>query len=405
MSSGNIAKIPPGWIEDVLNRSVLDFQNFDEVWICGDIDLEGVRNTEPSEEGYLRMLFNDGTIVAITSNQISSSGKKDTFIQPLAISMLPPKISKIAKIEFVWYPKGWPAGKDLPLSAIEKVDEIIASWTEFSIPEAKIWEMMRQAVLANLDIGLVVEDRWFPIEDVEKFLAEFSGGEPEREAVRFVLGEIIESGEGLVIDADGSTEALDCEAIRCRTNSLHLFLVGTWGEFGLDILSNIGFSGKDADEYYSRQLEKPVSFGKFLRGIKEQYEERSLLSRFPWPEGALSGLCGLLHDLVIKAVTEGIGRANAQATKLRGKIRSKAVGWSWLCTQKKESGQEWHFEQSSRDLGGDWILPVTELWEIAEEIISCEKEQIKELSETYVTAMKEFKVTSGCSEPLTPVEV
>ena len=52
--------------------------------------------------------------------ELESGDKKDTsFIQHLALSMLPPFLPSIVDIKANWVPKGWSDGKELPKESLE----------------------------------------------------------------------------------------------------------------------------------------------------------------------------------------------------------------------------------------------------------------------------------------------
>ena len=119
----------------------------------------------------------------------------------------------------------------------------------------------------------------------------------------------------------------------------------------------------------------------------------SLLQRFPWSENELGGICGQAHDLVLLAQGQGVGRAHAKATKMRGDIATQALGWAWLSAHGKESGQEWHFEQDARDRGSGWSLALGELWDVGCSLVG---DDAGATMDDYVEAIK--SLASACGE-------
>ena len=163
----------------------------------------------------------------------------------------------------------------------------------------------------------------------------------------------------------------------------------------LDIPMSIkewGVDESDAHDVWQKQLERPAPFNNFLKKVIGKRDEKNKLARIPWSGVELKGLCGKVQELILKAASEGVGKANAMATKMRGAIEVSALGWAWLSAQGKGSGNEWHFESAARDKGGEWSHSVSELWAAAEKILS---DTNNEFAEDYVLAMETFRKKCG----------
>lgn len=394
--TGNEAKVPTEWIEDGIKKSVYKSVENDGCHIIGELDGDVVAEGLDTGEGYIRLEFQEGSVVGIQGSLLEERGGKDPFIQPLALKMLPPKISSIVDAELKWRPNGWPEGEPLPESADERVQEVFDAWLNLGVDESQLWMMLKQALLANLDRGFVVGDTWFGEDDIDGCLVAFSGGENERRAVEFIISRLHEEGRGVAIDSEGGAEWLeDVCVIRSRATTLHNFLKASWGEFGLELLEELGVDEEVAHEIWQKQLERPAPFNNFLRKVIDGQEEKNKLARIPWSDISLKGLCGEVQDLVHKAASEGVGKANAMAAKMRGSIEVAALGWAWLTAQGKGSGNEWHFENAARDKGGEWAHSVAELWGAAESILTLSESDDGNSAEEYGVAMERFRKKCG----------
>ena len=394
--TGNVADVPTEWVVAGMKRSEYTNTLKDGCHLIGDLDAATVSGDDFDEEGYIRLSFRDGSVVGIRGSVLEEKGAKEAFIQPLALRMLPPKISEIADGELKWRPQGWPEGEELPDAANERVQEVFEAWFNLMVDETNLWQMLKQAVLANLETGFVVGDVWFGMGDIDGCLNAFSGGKEERVAAHFIISRLHEEQRGVAIDIEGGAEWLeDRTIIRSRSTTLHNLLKATWSEFGLDLLEHLGLDGDGAYAVWQKQLDKPVPFNNFLRKVVADKEGADKLARIPWSDQSLEGLCGNIQELVLKAASEGVGKAHSVAKKLRDSIEVAALGWAWLVAHGKEGGNEWHFEQAARDKGGEWARSVSELWAATESLISDDIEDKDSSIQAYAEAMEKFRKASG----------
>ncbi len=399
--TGNVAEVPTEWIIDGLKKSEYSNTMENGCHLIGDLDATKVSENECDDEGYIRLSFKDGSIIGIRGSVLEEKGGKDAFIQPLALKMLPPKISEIVDGELNWRPQGWPDGEDLPDAAKERVDEVFEAWFNLMVSEANLWQMLKQAVLANLETGFVVGDVWFAEEDIDGCINAFSGGKEERTAARFIISRLQEEERGVAIDIEGGAEWLeDRTIILSRSTTLHNLLKATWSEFGIDLLEHLGLEGDVGYSVWQKQLDKPVPFNNFLRKVVSDKEGADKLARIPWSGQSLKGLCGKIQELILKAASDGVGKANSVAKKLRDSIEVAALGWAWLVAHGKEGGNEWHFEQAARDKGGEWARSVSELWSATESLIADDIDDEESSIQAYAEAMEKFRKASGEQEPL-----
>ena len=394
--TGNKPEVPTGWVLDQLSRNEFSSKESNEVQLIGDLNPEDVANSTIGEIGYIRMNFHDGTVVGLRGDVFEDRGVKDGFIQPLALGMMPPKISEIVDAELMWRPEGWPENESLPEAATERVKEVLDGWLGLSVPEKFLWNMLKQAVLANLDSGFVVGDAWVHESDVDACIALFSGGKEEQDAARWIIAKLQEEWRGVTIDGEGEAEWLEKETvIRSRSATLHNFIKACWAEFGYSLLIDMGLSDDDASSTWQKQLDKPAPFNNFLKKVVSAKQESDRISRIPWFDTNIEGLCGEVQSLVLNAARNGLGKANSAATKLRKSVEIAAVGWAWLSTHGKEGGNEWHFEQAARDKGGEWVPSLKGLWRAAEELLSDDFDEEKKSTESYVKAMEKFRKSCG----------
>ena len=241
--TGNKPEVPMGWVLDQLSKNEFSSKETNGVQLIGDLNSEDVVNSTIGEVGYIKMDFNDGTVVGLRGDVFEDRGVKDGFIQPLALGMMPPKISEIVDVELMWRPEGWPEDEDLPDAAAKRVREVLDGWLGLGVLEKNLWNMLKQALLANLDSGFVVGDAWINEDGVDECIALFSGGKEEQNAARWIIAKLHEEGRGVTIDNEGEAEWLEDETIiRSRSTTLHNFLKACWAEFGYSLLMDMGLN-------------------------------------------------------------------------------------------------------------------------------------------------------------------
>ena len=86
---------PNEWVTDVLSRSRFDFKTKEidgkKIWYTDDVDFSKVKDSISSSNGYVKLSFKKGQVVAIGFDSIKKVTKKESsFIHHLALSMLPP---------------------------------------------------------------------------------------------------------------------------------------------------------------------------------------------------------------------------------------------------------------------------------------------------------------------------
>ena len=64
-----------------------------------------------------------------------------------------------------------------------------------------------------------------------------------------------------------------------------------------------------------------------------------------------------------------------------------------MLIHKKNSGKDWKFNPSARDLGGDWSVSLSQLWEESENVG-------KEGPEGYISKMNNLQKTTGTQHKL-----
>ena len=128
----------------------------------------------------------------------------------LALSMLPPFLPSILKIEAYWTPKGWDVSTPLPDSATESKDKVLDAWQGLTMNEGVIALAIRRSVLDSIDSGLVVGDSWITgsdFDEIEEALQSHPGSNDERNLAAHMLYASMREGsvdgEGLRITAKG----------------------------------------------------------------------------------------------------------------------------------------------------------------------------------------------------------
>ena len=388
--SGQEAKAPVEWVDDILNGSSIDLSG-DEVRCSKGLDREIVEKGEFTDSGWLKLEFDEVT-VGLTGAALAKT-ENEPFVPSIALAMMPPKISAIAEAEWMWRPAGWPAERELPEAGRERLDEVLLAWMNLALPDDKLARSSRDAILGSIEEGYIAGNHWFATDARDDFLAYLQGSEEEREALNIVLDSM---EGGAMVRTDGVVLESENDVIRFEDSACHPVLVALWEENGLDILESMfGLVGEDAEELYSKQARRKQGFGAFLRELKGSVSSARKLERLPWEEGVLPGPLDFAEALIRKAAEDGIASTVAMCRKAKG--LDSAMGWAWLVVHDRTESDAWRFDESSRDKGGDWVPAMTALWDAADSLLN---QDILDSKEDYVNSMKWLAEVSGAG-PIT----
>ena len=383
------AEAPPEWIDWVLEKSSVDLSGEDVRWTVG-LTEEMVRGEEFSENGWVLLTFQDGTKVGISPTSLAKT--EEPFAQSLAITMMPPnKLGEVCEAEWMWRPRGWPEGEDLPSEGLERLSEVLDTWLRMSLDDAKLSEACRASVLNSIEEGHVVGSSWFHEEDREGFLNHLTGTDDEKRAISTILGSL---DKGIHIRSDGVVLNLDSNVVRMEEGACHPNLVSLWPTHGKTVLAGMfGLSDEESQGILDRQARRKQGFGAFLRELGEELDTEMRLRRLPWENEELPEPLGMADRLIRKAIGDGVPSTVSLARK--GKGLESAMGWSWLVVHNKTESDAWRFDESIRDKGGDWVPALQALWDAAEDLLL---NDIEEAEEDYRNAMKWLAESSGVSE-------
>ena len=388
--SGQEAKAPVEWVDDILNGSSIDLSG-DEVRCSKGLDREIVEKGEFTDSGWLKLEFDEVT-VGLTGAALAKT-ENEPFVPSIALAMMPPKISAIAEAEWMWRPAGWPAERELPEAGRERLDEVLLAWMNLALPDDKLARSARYAILGSIEEGYIAGNHWFATDSRDDFLAHLQGSEEEREALNIVLDSM---EGGAMVRTDGIVLESENDVIRFEDSACHPVLVALWEENGLDILESMfGLVGEEAEELYSKQARRKQGFGAFLRELKGSVSSARRLERLPWDEGVLPGPLDFAEALIRKAAEDGIASTVAMCRKAKG--LDSAMGWAWLVVHERTESDAWRFDESSRDKGGDWVPAMTALWDAADSLLN---QDILDSKEDYVNSMKWLAEVSGAG-PIT----
>ncbi len=383
------AEAPPEWIDWVLDKSSVDLSGEDVRWTVG-LTEEMVRGEEFSENGWVLLTFQDGTKVGISPTSLAKT--EEPFAQSLAITMMPPnKLGEVCEAEWMWRPRGWPEGEDLPSEGLERLSEVLDTWLRMSLDDAKLSEACRASVLNSIEEGHVVGSSWFHEEDREGFLNHLTGTDDEKRAISTILDSL---DKGIHIRSDGVVLNLDSNVVRMEEGACHPNLVSLWPTHGKTVLAGMfGLSDEESQGILDRQARRKQGFGAFLRELGEELDTQMRLRRLPWENEELPEPLGMADRLIRKAIGDGVPSTVSLARK--GKGLESAMGWSWLVVHNKTESDAWRFDESIRDKGGDWVPALQALWDAAEDLLL---NDIEEAEEDYRNAMKWLAESSGVSE-------
>ncbi len=380
--TGLDAVAPTEWLESGLESSPLGFKMDDGgIWRVG------------SDETCIRMEFNSGSTVEVGLQALAASN--DGFIQNLALTVSPPRISELAEVTVRFSPEGWPAEMEVSDSAKEAMDAVLERWMRLEIPDSKLQEVLHSTFAEQLESGFMLGRKWFAEDDVVGFLTALQGSEIEIEAVSVVLDSL---DTGVRVDAAGEAHWLASDVVRVAEESAHTFLKAIWAKHGLDVLEEMfELSGDAADEVYEQQLTAMKGFRGFLTKIDEMQSNVRMLKMFPWGSDQLPTPLDFADTLVKTARSEGVGKTIGMARK-RKDGAAASLGWAWVTLHGKADGEAWHYEASVRDRGGDWVPALSSLWQASESVVS------EGDKEGYLKSMRELHSATGTIEALPTAE-
>jgi len=389
--SGQTPEVSNSWILGIIDRSKLKYNLVEEdLIVTSGLDIKSIQNNEIIDEGYFKLNFSNGTTFVIEEGLLQDV-QKEPLVMHFALGVLPPKISDFIDVEYSWTPEGWDG--ELPEKSKEAIEEITSGWLNLVVPEKILAKQCRKAILESIDTGFILKEKWYPLENKEQFIQDLSGNDLERKAAEILFEQISETG--FYVDGEGELELReDSSIIWLETESIHLLLISIWEEYGLGLLESLFEIEKEiAEELHSKQLKKREAFGNFLRKLNKTNSIQKTLSKFPWQDIEFEGPCGVAHALIMLARSESVGVSCSFATKIRGDIEEEAIAWSWLLIHKKESGKDWKFNPSARDLGGDWAFSLGALWEESARVGV-------DGPEGYITKMNDLQKTTGTQHKL-----
>ena len=345
-----------------------------------------VENKLFTNSGWLRLEFENGVTVGISKESLINT--KESFVQSVAMSMMPPKISSIVKSEWIWKPEGWPENKELPSEGLEIVEEVIQQWLLMIYDDKKLANACRISILNSIKDGFVVGSSWYHSENMEMMLENMNGSQDEKDAISCVIDSL---EGGIHVRSDGVVINLEEGVVRFEDTSCHPVLVALWPEYGHIILENLyEIKDDEAQDIIETQNQRKQGFGAFLKELKQSISISKRLSRLPWKEGDLVSPLSFADFLVRSAVENGVASTVSKARK--GKNLEMAMGWAWLNVHERTESDAWRFDESSRDKGGDWVPALRALWDAAEDLLVNDN---LEAVVDYKSAMKWLAEVSG----------
>ena len=376
---------PDEWIEYVLRNATIELTGNGIKYSKG-LDKSIVENKLFTESGWLRLEFENGVTVGISKESLINT--KESFVQSVAMSMMPPKIGSVVKSEWIWKPEGWPENKELPSEGLEIVEEVIQQWLLMIYDDKKLANACRISILNSIKDGFVVGSSWYHSENMEMMLENMNGSQDEKDAISCVIDSL---EGGIHVRSDGVVINLEEGVVRFEDTSCHPVLVALWPEYGHIILENLyEIKDDEAQDIIETQNQRKQGFGAFLKELKQSISISKRLSRLPWKEGDLDSPLSFADFLVRSAVENGVASTVSKARK--GKNLEMAMGWAWLNVHERTESDAWRFDESSRDKGGDWVPALRALWDAAEDLLVNDN---LEAVVDYKSAMKWLAEVSG----------
>ena len=385
--SGKEPKAPAEWVDECLNTASIDLSGDDVRWSRG-LEKEVVESARMTDSGWVRLSF-DEVVVGITGSALAKTAE-NPFIASVALGMMPPKLSAVARAEWMWRPQGWPDEMALPEEGGEKLDEVLLAWMSLALPDDKLARACKDSILGSIEEGYIAGSHWFAPDARSDFLGHLQGGDVEREALAVILDSL---DGGARVRSDGVILDMENEVIRFEDSACHPVLVALWPEHGMEVLESMfGLTESEAESVHQRQTRRKQGFGAFLRELRASVSTAQRLQRLPWQNELLPSPLAFADALVRKATEDGISSTVALCRK--AKKLDAAMGWAWLVVHNRTESDSWRFDQASRDKGGDWTPALAALWKAADALLL--KDDLDAKSD-YIEAMKQLAEASGTS--------
>ncbi len=398
---------PEAWLGDVLRRSRFDLEssevNGQPVWVTEGLVAEEVVAGTHSAQGHVALRFHNGSVVGLGLDALQTFTKKDSpFIHHLALSMLPPLLPSILKMEATWSPEGWPNDQPLPEACKEAIERVLDAWQGLSMNEGVVGKAIKQSVMEAIDEGVLIGETWLDGSDREALvesLEALTGSKEERllaaEILRLAIEHPDEDTMHLRIESKGSPEQRDEGCLRVMSGaSCGDILSAFWATYGLEAMAVLGIEGDDAAPIWEQQLSSPKPFGKFLKGLDKAKALAQQKARFP-PCGDASVAATMIHEFIVAGLTQGMGSVERKATARHASLDEAAAAWAWLVAVGRSGGQEWHFENNARDRGGVWAVPTKAMWAVGKDLLEASQEDLPDLQTSWNEAFDELKVNTG----------
>lgn len=389
--SGADAIAPLGWVESGLEVASIPLQNEGDVWWSSGLDEKTVREGARTDRGWIRIEFNDGATLGLSSRSFRRG--EEGFVPSIALRMLPPKLSAIASATWVWAPRGWPENRDIPSAANEKASEVVDAWLEMGVEDGEVVSRATAAAVAGWDEGVMVGDHWF--ESDGDWIDAVEGGDLEKEAVRAAFVGI---EGGMHIRRDGVVLDVEDDVIRLEEIHANALLTALWDDYGAATVAEMfGLDEDEAIEVAGRPRRRGQGFNAFLKSLDDELGTRRRLARLPWGKEKPPGVLGFAHRLIRDSHSGGLAATMTKVRK-REDDDEKALGWAWLVTHGRDQSEAWRFDQDARDKGADWVPALTALHAASLNAIGEENEGDGHAA--YVDAMRALRTATGTIEPL-----
>ncbi len=383
--TGRVPDAPDEWVKYVLESSSIDLHGEEVKWSKG-LSESIVKEDEVTENGWLKLKFSNGVIAGVSRESLIKT--EESFVQSMAMSMMPPKLGEIVESDWIWRPEGWPKDRSLPSEGVEKVEEVLQQWLLMLYDDKKLASACRSGILNSIKEGYVVGTSWYNSDDLDKMLDNMNGTDDEKEAVSCILSSL---DSGIHVRSDGLVINLEDDVVRFEDSSCHPVLVALWPKYGKYILEKMYEISEDGmEEIINKQSQRKQGFGAFLRELKENLFITKRLNRLPWREGELGSPLGFADFLIRHAIENGVASTVSKARKSKG--LEMAMGWAWLNVHERTESDAWRFDESSRDKGGDWVPALKSLWDAAEDLLVNDN---LDAIEDYASAMEWLAEVSG----------
>lgn len=351
-STGFEAAPPKEFIDFVLKKN--DLKVKDNIAICGDIDVESVRQKKSTDKNYILIDWKSANVsIAICEN--CAKQRENTFFK-ITKYMLDPNVSKDFSIEVIGQVL---KKKEVETQKTEQIDEYLSgSLSDYEFIKKNMQQ--RKEMISGSNEKILVLDGVSYGTDIESFVDALKPNKYEKEGLNVLLKEI---NEPVVFDNATSNKVLE----------------KYWKDHGISIIDTLINDSNLAKKFH--QLDDTPS--DIIELVLNYKERQKILSKLP-SYNDLPPLAKFADTVARTYKTFGEKKAIVELKKRPDTPKAKSIAYAFLLYFGKGDDKKWQYSPLEIEYG-----------EFLKDNV---KSLVESKPEEYHEKLKELLVSSGSSE-------